>query len=423
MTNWSLYSTNAGLALNADAGVPFQAGITFEVTSGQCYYVAHRWFVPAGGDTAPQKFALWALTSSTTGVVVPGTVVTSGTLTAGQWNLIYLPAPVHLSPGIPYRACTGWQTVVGFPVNNNQFGSGDPFAAGITSGPVFAYSDSSGSASDPYGSAQGTFSSTAGHTDPSIYLPAAESNTANFGMDVYISDTVPNGLTGPFSIWDGANPNGNSSAVADLAANYNVGTVEVISASVTCPYIRYLSPSGCTDLATEASIWQLTGSLAWSKIHAIAAPSWSGAAGSGWLTAAFSSAPLLSPGTYAVCVYDGNVTPAAFNAKDSVTSYWTTGVGKSGLTNGPITMPSAANSPLAYTYFPADGGNTPPFTNVTTQLGGQSPFGQLPTAAQGSGQPYLYANPPNQNYFVEGIFYLAGGGPAIHAGKGIVIAG
>ena len=133
----------------------------------------------SGQSTSPQKFALWQVYGAAEGNVVPGSVVTSGTLTAGQWNYISLPTPLPLSIGdlaglgaAVYQAATGFSN--SFPDTNSQFGAGDPYASGITDGPLFAYSDQGASAPSPTSatSFQGSFG-VAG-TDPSVTMPDAE---------------------------------------------------------------------------------------------------------------------------------------------------------------------------------------------------------------------------------------------------------
>jgi hypothetical protein len=58
----------------------------------------------------------------------------------------------------------------GFPNTNNQFGPGDPYSAGITNGPLSAYSDTSGSAPAPSNWAnQGLFSTS--YSDPTAHMP------------------------------------------------------------------------------------------------------------------------------------------------------------------------------------------------------------------------------------------------------------
>ena len=90
----------------------------------------------SGQPTAPVKCALWSVTGLGAGQVIPGSTVTSGTLTPGQWNYIPLAAPVPLAIGAPYIAAIGLNGA--FPVTPHSFGSGDPYAAGIASGPLAA---------------------------------------------------------------------------------------------------------------------------------------------------------------------------------------------------------------------------------------------------------------------------------------------
>lgn len=64
---------------------PFLAGIQFEVTAGAMWFEGYWWWVcPSGQPTAAQKFALWNVTGQGGGTLIPGSVVTSGPLTAGQ---------------------------------------------------------------------------------------------------------------------------------------------------------------------------------------------------------------------------------------------------------------------------------------------------------------------------------------------------
>ena len=138
--------------------------------------------------------------------MVPGSVVTSGPLTAGQWNYIPLPAPLQLSIGnvtgvgaAVYEAATGFSG--SFPDTNSQFGAGDPYASGITSGPLFGYSDQGASAPCPSSvtASQGAFG-VAG-TDPSVNMPAQGSSSSNFWIDLQVSDTAPVGYSGSYRLW------------------------------------------------------------------------------------------------------------------------------------------------------------------------------------------------------------------------------
>ena len=116
-------------------------GLIFEVTTGGCWLDGYWWWVcPEGQSTAAQTFTLWLLfpgaNNEPDGELVPGTSVTSGELVAGQWNFVPLPQAVPLSIATTYMLETG--SVGGVPVTPNLWGSGEPWAAGKTSGPLFA---------------------------------------------------------------------------------------------------------------------------------------------------------------------------------------------------------------------------------------------------------------------------------------------
>ena len=79
-------------------------------------------------------------------------------------------------------------------------------------------------------------------------------------------------------------------------------------------------------------------------------PSWSGAAGSGWVSCAYSGVTLPA-GDYKVAVFYGG----GSKWYQVTTSYWGSGgPGASGITAGPLTAPgpSAATSPGQGTYNP-----------------------------------------------------------------------
>ncbi len=72
-----------------------------------------------------------------------------------------------------------------------------------------------------------------------------------------------------------------------------------------------------------------------------AGPSWSGAAGSGWVKASFASAPVVLPGyRYKAAVFYGG----GANWYSATSHYWDTGAGGSGLTSGPLAAPSNAGA-------------------------------------------------------------------------------
>lgn len=406
MGTYSLFQSGPAMpAASTSYTGNFIAGVQYQVIQGGCWLEGYFVWVPAtNGVTAPTKFALWNVTSGApAGTVIPGSVVTSGTLTAGQWNYVALSSPVQVPFGLTLIAAAGINptTGLGFTSLNNQFGSGNPYSAGVTNGPVMAYSDTGGSNPSPWGIAQGVFT-TAG-SDPSVTMPAGGSNSANFGVDVLISTTPPSGYSGSYLHW--ANAYGvNPQTTTDSQLNYTIGTEEWLSAAYqyhTCDNLWYYSPPGATELATEAVVWSVATGLA---VVTISSPTWltraggAGSAGGGWLKAAFPGGTTIPPGKYRSSVYCANGTSGVFGAKDASTSYWATGLGASGIISGPKTAPSLAQASQCWEYNASDSGATPPYSNGT-QEPGQCPFGQLPGG--GLTFPQLYVDGLAQQYWVE----------------------
>lgn len=406
MATYSLFPATNGPSAATSWGGSFLAGVLFKPTSGGCFLTAYRWWVcPSGGQsTAPQKFALWAIKGNGSGVLIPAATVTSGTLAAG-WNFVPLAAPVPLAIGTAYNACTGFTGP--FPDSDTTgtgTGAGDSYGtgghtSGITQGPLFAYSDQGHAGAEPYGTGQGLFGT--GGTDPSVTMPAGGSNSANFWMDLQVSDTDPAGYASSRRLWPN-NYGANAATTTDAPVNYDVGTEFALSQACTLNRIWYYSPPGATQLATRANIWAITGGgLSGTLAATQSSPSWSGAAGSGWISTPFSGV-VLPAGKYKVSAYNGAGTPAGCFAKDANTDYMRNGDGKNGITWGPLSMPNLANASAAYNYNGSDPGSTPPFTDGTT-LPGQ------PTFAQGTPDiyPALFApvlSPTagsTQNYWVD----------------------
>jgi hypothetical protein len=331
------------------------------------------WVCPSGQPTAAQKFALWNVTGQSGGVLIPGSVVTSGTLTAGQWNYVPVSSPFQLAIGTCYNACTGFSG--SFPDTNNQFGSGGPYSAGLTVGPLTAYSDTNGSLRTPYTTAQGLFGT---GTDPSVTMPLGGSNSANFWMDLQVSDTAPTGYTSSYRLW----PNKHDAAPEtepDSAVNYVVATEIHLSQSCALDNIWYYSPPGVNQPATECGVWDIgTQKL----VAESASPQWSGPAGSGWISCAFTDVSLPA-GKYKVAVYNGAPIPDPWSAKQL--RYWDIGAGQNGITNGPLYAPNVADATTANEY--EESGQEP----------GQSTFAVGPP----NQYPNLYVDGLAQNYWVD----------------------
>lgn len=376
---------------------PFLAGVLFEVTQGGTWFTGYWWWVcPSGQSTAAQKFALWNITGNGLGVLVSGSVVTSGTLTAGQWNYVPLATPIPLSVGTTYNACTGFPG--SFPNTNNEFGAGQPYGGGITAGPLTAFSAQDGTLHEPYGNGQGVFG-TAG-TDPSVDMPIASSGTDNFWMDLQVTDTAPSGYAGSYRLWP-TKVDADWITELDSAVNYIIATEIHLSQPCALNKIWYYSPSETTQLATACDVWDIPSQA---SVAGSTSPAWSGVAGSGWVSCSFTSVTLPA-GSYRVSVYNGAASPDGWGPKRL--NYWDIGPGQNGLANGPITAPKLSAASTAWEYDGSAAGSTPPWTNGS-QEAGQSTFAVGPPDQY----PYLYVDGLAQNYWIDMEVTPTSGTPA-----------
>ena len=340
MGTFRLFPTTNGPTSPVTYSGPFLAGVLFEVTTGGTWFQGYWWWVcPTGQSTAPQKFALWAVYNDGVGALVPGTTVTSGRWLAGQWNYVPLPTPVAPGPGACYNACTGFSG--SFPDTNGQFGAGDVYSAGIVNGPLSAFSDQSGSLPAPFSMAQGVFG--VNGTDPTTSMPGEGYDSANFWMDLQVGTTAPTATS--YRLWP---------SYPTLPGSYAVGTVPyalatefVLSEACTLDHIWFYSPPGVTALPSQCAIWNVaTQSVVAGTDNT--SPTWSGPAGSGWISCAYSGITLPA-GDYKVAVFNGN----GANWFQATTNYWGTGgPGGNGIAAGPLTAPGTAQatSPGQSTY-------------------------------------------------------------------------
>jgi len=317
----------------------FQSGVLFEVTQGATWFDGYWWWVcPSGQATAPQKFALWAVYNDGVGALIPAATATSGTLVAG-WNYVRLGTPIPLAQGACYNACTGFSG--SFPDTNGQYGAGGPYAAGITSGPLTAFSNGSGSKPAPFAMSQGVFS-VAG-TDPAANMPAGGSGSDNFWMDLQVSTTAPAGTS--YRLW----PNYPKlpGAVSGETKAYTLATEFKLTQSCTLDKIWFYSPSGAAALPSHCGIWNVATKAVVTGTDT-ATPSWSGQAASGWVSCAYSGVTLPA-GDYKVAVFK----PGGSVWFQITTGYWASpGPAVSGITAGPLSAPglSGATSPGQSTY-------------------------------------------------------------------------
>ena len=337
---YRLFASTNGPSTPVSYSGPFVCGVVMGVTAGGCWLDGYWWWVcPSGQSTAAQKFALWCFYGSGGGSLVANSAVTSGALTAGQWNYVPLAAPLPLAMGATYVAATGFTG--SFPDTNNQFGSGDPYSGGIVSGPLTAYSDTSGSNPSPLNTAQAVFS-VAG-TDPTGNMPIYGSSSSNFWMDVQVDTSPPSGTS--YRLWP-SYPTIPGHVNSDTTG-YTLATEFQLSQSCTLGNIWFYSASGAGALPTRCAIWNV-GSQSVVSGTDNTSPAWSGAAGSGWVSCVYSGVTLPA-GDYKVAVFYGG----GSEWYQATNGYWATGgLGANGITAGPVTAPgtSAATSPGQATY-------------------------------------------------------------------------
>jgi hypothetical protein len=364
MGTYRLFPTTAGPSAPVSYSGNFLSGVLFCVTT-TCWFEGYWWWVcPSGQSTAPQKFALWQVYGNAQGVVVPGSVVTSGILTAGQWNYIPLPTPLALSignvPGVGaavYEAATGFSG--SFPDTGGQFGSGDPYAAGITNGPLLGYSDQGASAPSPTssGSFQGAFG-TAG-TDPSVNMPAQGSNSSNFWIDVQVSTDLPAGYNGSYRLWPNYPVVFPTQATIDTESQ-TMGTQFTLSEPCTVNNIWFYSPPFAKALPDSTQIWDATTQSLVSGTQLTAA--WSGGIASGWVSNSYASADVVLPaGNYIATVFYGGGQVFYMESRGYFGSHLgNVGPATNGMSFGPLSSPSNANA------FNPPGGNSCYFQGGTS---------------------------------------------------------
>jgi hypothetical protein len=329
---YRLFPLTAGPSTAVSYSGPFEAGLVFTVTSGGCWLDGYWWWVCGSGQsTSPQPFALWQTYNGQQGNVVPGSTVTSGTLTAGQWNFVPLAAKLPLAIGATYVAATGFSN--GFPDTSDQFGSGQPYAAGIVNGPLTAFSDASGSLPSPFKGAQGVFS--VASTDPTASMPIYGSSSSNFWVDLQVDTTPPSGAS--YRLWPGY-PVIPGTINSDVTG-YTLATEFQLSQSCALDKVWFFSAAGAGALPSHCGIWSVSSQSVVSGTNN-ASPSWSGAAGSGWVSCSYSGVTLPA-GDYKVAAFYGG----GSKWYQTAIGYWDAGgTGVSGITSGPLTAPGESQS-------------------------------------------------------------------------------
>jgi hypothetical protein len=147
------------------------------------------------------------------------------------------------------------------------------------------------------------------------------------------------------------------SSVATDTGTYTMGMQFTLSQRATLTGIWFYSASGANGLPAGCAVYRMTGAGTGAIVAGSEndSPSWSGAAGSGWVKCAYGGGPALTASTVYKVVILKDATSKVYSA---TSHYWDSGPGASGLTSGIITAPNNAG---------ADGGQDA-FANPSASL-------------------------------------------------------
>jgi hypothetical protein len=136
------------------------------------------------------------------------------------------------------------------------------------------------------------------------------------------------------SLWSQGSISGNASSSPQQQA---LGLVFEVSQAASLNKIWFYSPSGAPGLPAAVGVYvQATQAT----VTTNSSPSWSGAAGSGWVSTTL-TATLSASTLYTAVVYHGTSFSGTWD--DYETGYWTTGgAGASGISNGIVSAPNSA---------------------------------------------------------------------------------
>jgi hypothetical protein len=183
-TQYRLYTSLPGPAVGSPFSGSIVIGFAFQVTQPGLSLVGYSpWCPNSGMPTTPVNFALWQLTGTNVGVLVPAATMTGGTLTQGAYTDAFLPAPVPLTGGQGYFAQYGFTN--GFVEYDHFWDSTGVGYDGLRNGPLEAFSDQG--ASNPAPSSMHVCAFETGSADPTAGLVLLGNLSFNAFLDVLVS--------------------------------------------------------------------------------------------------------------------------------------------------------------------------------------------------------------------------------------------
>jgi len=133
---------------------------------------------------------------------------------------------------------------------------------------------------------------------------------------------------------------GQANGPATLQANtsqFNLAMEFEVSTELEVTGVWWLSAATAATLPTDTGIWTITGVGTGTQLLHHSAPSWSGAAGSGWVKDTYDGTVHVLPGTKYLVAVAGGGTGNWFTEDNLAGAFW-----NSGITNGPLSAPSSA---------------------------------------------------------------------------------
>lgn len=166
-------------------------------------------------------------------------------------------------------------------------------------------------------------------------------------------------------------------ALAADTTNYTMGVqFSVSQAGGTLTAIWFFSAPGAGSLPATIALFAVAGQA----LVTSQAAAWSGAAGSGWVRAAFTVPPSLTAGTaYKAAVLDN----ANTNWYSATAHDWDTGAHAGGASNGPLSAPNNAGAAQGQDTFTASGALSYPATASNASNYWVDPEVSLPSLTTG----------------------------------------
>lgn len=190
MTTYRLWPATNGPGTGTTDTDHYVMGISFKVTSpGMTLTGWYIWVAAASQATTAENCALWVVNGAASGSYVASSSVSSGALTAGQWNFVAATSPIALTSGQEYRAVRSANLAA--DLNNHYASTGHYWDSGagsgsIVNGPLTGFAaPGAGTNPEPSGDGQMTFITPA--TDVTASYPTSEFNQTNYWLDVQVT--------------------------------------------------------------------------------------------------------------------------------------------------------------------------------------------------------------------------------------------